>query len=174
MVDPTWQRIAGLHFQDDGTLGVVWLARDLMNDTVHVYDCALFRREVPAVIGEGISARGKWIPVAWHKDAQEMADSLLNRGINMLPEPSADSQAMAEVISREIWQRIRSSRLRVDTTAAEWMDEYRTHYFKDSKVPIEGHPLMAATRHAIEQLVYARAQSMPGSKKPNRPQVAII
>src|SRR3990167_5649122 len=70
LVQADWRRIAGLHVQDDGVIGVVWLARDLVADVTHLYDCALFRREVDAVIGEGISARGKWIPVAWHKDAE--------------------------------------------------------------------------------------------------------
>lgn len=174
MIDPTWRRIAGLHIQEDGDAGVVWLAWDQMADVIHLYDAAIFRREVLAVIAEGISARGRWIPVGWHKDAAPFVEKLLDRGINTLPEPCADSQSTAEVVSREVWQRMRSSRFRVDQRVGEWLAEFNTFYRDESKVPREGFPLMAATRHAIEMLQYARAQSSVGSKRPNYVKVAIV
>lgn len=174
MVEPTWRRIAGIHVQEDGDIGVVWLALDPLADVTHLYDAALFKREVLAVIGEGISARGRWIPLAWHKDANEFADKLLDRGINCLPEPCADNQSVAEVISREIWQRMRTSRFRVDQRVGEWLDEFRTFYRDGSKIPTDSHPLMAATRHAIEMLQYAKPQSSPGSNRPNAPKLAIV
>lgn len=58
MIDPSWRRIAGFHAQDDGHIGVVWLAIDLYSDVAHLYDAAVFKREVMAVVAEGISARG--------------------------------------------------------------------------------------------------------------------
>lgn len=174
MIDGTWRRIAGIHLQDDGTLAAVWLAQDPLADVTHLYDCAIFRIEIPVVIAEGLGARGRWIPIAWHKDAEEFSKELLNRGLNMLPEPCADSQAVAEIRSRDILQRMKTSRFRVDASAAEWLNEVRTFNREESKIPIEGYPLMAATRHAIEQLAYARPQSYGGSKKPNHPKVCIV
>lgn len=174
MIDPTWKRIAGLHVESEGNIGVVWIANDPLSDVAHLYDCAIFRREVLAVIGEGIGARGKWIPVSWNKKASDFSEKLLDRGCNMLPEPCTDSEAMIEVVSREIWQRMRTSRFRVDKTAAEWLDEYRTFYRDDSQVPTEGYPLMAATRHAIEMMPYARAQRIGGKKQLNHPNVVVL
>lgn len=174
MIDPTWRRIAGLHVVDDGDIGVVWLAQDTTSDVVHLYDCCVFRREVLAVIAEGISARGRWIPVAWNKKAGDFADKLLNGGINMLPDGSVDSPSLIEVVSREVWLRMRTSRFRVDKTAAEWLEEYRTFYRDESQVPTEGYPLMAATRHAIEMLPYARRQSGVMKAKKNHPEVSIL
>lgn len=173
MLDPTWRRVSGFHLEETGELGVVWLAHDTVTSIVHCYDAAIFRREVPVVIGEGIAGRGRWIPMAWRKQDQEFADKLLDAGINILPDPCADNQAMAEVLSREVWQRLRSSQFRVDSRVAEWKAEFQNFYRDKSNVPISGFPLMAATRHAVEMLAYARAERMPGSKKPNYPRVPI-
>ena len=173
MIDSSYRRIAGVHVQEDGTVAAVWVALDKDTDCVHLYDCAKFSREVLAVIGEGLNARGRWIPIAWEKSAKDMADKLLDRGCNMLPEPSTDTDAMAEVVSRDVWERMRTDRFKVDKRLAEWLDEYRTFYREDSQVPKTGHPLMSATRHAISQLEYARRQ-MKGKKTVNYPKVAMI
>lgn len=174
MIDPSWRRIAGFHAQDDGHIGVVWLAIDPYSDVAHLYDAAVFKREVMAVVAEGISARGRWIPLAWPKSAEEFQKQLLNRGINCLPEPCAEKQSVAEVISREIWQRMRTSRFRVDQRVGEWLDEFRNFYRDESKVPMEGFPLMAATRYAVEMARYAKPLEHPRSKKRNHPQVSVV
>lgn len=174
MLEPGWRRIAGIHAQDDGTIGAVWIAHDTTSDTTHLYDAAIFRREVLAVIAEGLTARGRWIPVAWQKDATEFADKLLDRGVNMLPEYCGDSQGTAEVISREVWQRMRTSRFRVERRVGEWLDEYKTFYRDEAKVPLEGFPLMSATRHALEMLAYAMPQQRSGPSGPRYPDVKVI
>ena len=157
--------------QDDGTMAAVWLAHDPDSDVLHLYDACLFRREVLAVIAEGLNARGRWIPVAWVH--QEVADELVNRGCNMLPDPSKETEAMAEVMSREIWERMRSGRFKVDKRLSEWLEEYRTFSRKDAKVPEQSHPLMAATRHAMGELAYARAEQAYRSATKNYPKISI-
>lgn len=174
MIDPRWRRIAGLHVQDEGTLAAVWIARDHETDTLHLYDCARFSREVLAVIGEGLNARGRWIPIAWEKSAEEMSKKLLDRGCNMLPDPIKETDAVAEVVSRDIWERMRTGRFKVDRRLAEWLDEYRNFYREDSQVPRTSHPLMSATRHAVSQLDYARRQAQRGEKQTNFPNVTIV
>lgn len=59
MIEPHWKRIAGMHVEDDGTVGAVWLAHDTTKSTVYCYDAAIFRAEVKAVIIEAIAARGR-------------------------------------------------------------------------------------------------------------------
>ena len=174
MIDPTWRRIAGLHVQNNGEIGVVWLALDTVADVVHLYDCAIFRVEVMAVIKEGIAARGRWIRIAWHKEAKEFADDLRSSGFKMLIDPCADSQSAAEVMSREIWQRMRSSRFRVDQRVGEWLAESRSFYRDKTKIPLDGHPLMSATRHAIEMMRFAKSQSLRGASRKNYPNLQVV
>lgn len=174
MIDQAWKRIAGIHVENEGEIGAVWIAHDTIADVTHLYDAAIFKREVIAVIGEGIAARGRWIPLAWHKDGEEFADKLKERGINVLHEPSADKQSVAEVLSREIWQRMRTGRFRVERSVAEWLEQYKAFYRAETKIPLEGYPLMSATRHAIEMLGYARPERMPGSQRLNYPKIKVV
>lgn len=174
MIEPNWKRIAGIHVQDDGTIAVVWLAHDKDADTVHLYDACVFRREVLAVISEGLNARGRWIPVAWEDSAKDMAEKLLERGSNTLPEGYKDTDAIAEVHSRDIWGRMRSGRFKVDRRLKEWLDEFQSFNRQDSKVPRDSHPLMAATRHAMAQIQFARRQAPKRGQNINYPKAAIL
>lgn len=174
MIDPLWKRIAGMHVDDDGTVGVVWLAHDQDSNTVHVYDAAVFRVEVRAVIAEGIGARGRHYPLAYRQKDQAFADDLLDAGINVIPEACADNQAMAEVLSREIWQKLRTGQFRVERRVGDWLKEYQRYDRDESQVPTKGFPLMSATRHAIEMLPYAKPEKAPGSNKRNYPKLALI
>ena len=174
MISASWRRIGAFHLEPDGTLGAVWLAHDTATSVVHCYDAALFSREVEAVIMTGLAARGRHYPMAWRKKDKAMADKLEEAGINILPDPSQDDPAMAEVISREIWQRLRTSQFRVDRSVGEWLEEYRTYFRDESKVPDKGFPLMAATRHAIEMLPYAEAEHNAVKTMKNHPELAIV
>lgn len=166
--------MAGMHVDPDGTWGVVWLAHDEQNDTVRVYDAAIFKREVRAVIAEGVAARGRHIPMAWRRADKPFADDLLDAGMNVIPEECIDDDAMIEVISREIWQRLRTGQFKVEKRVGDWLHEYKRYDREDSKVPTAGFPLMGATRHAIEMLPYARAERSAGKKQRNYPKLALI
>ncbi len=174
MIKPEWKRIAGLRVEDDGTVGVVWLAHDESSSVVHCYDAAIFRAEVKAVIIEAIAARGRHFPVAWRKQDQAFAEALEDEGINMVHEHCVDNQSVAEVISREIWQRLRTGQFRVERRVGEWLNEYKNFDRSDMKVPTSGFPLMSATRHAIEMLPYAKAERAFRRKTPNAPKLAIV
>lgn len=174
MVDPTFKRIAGMHVEGDGIVGAVWAALDWRANVVHVYDAALFDNEVPAVINEAIAARGRHYPLAWRKPDKEFADALLEAGVNVLPDPCSDNQAMAEVVSREIQQKMRTGQFKVDQRVGTWLKEYN-HFTKDgTHVPRQGFPLMAATRHCIEMLSWAEPERLPGRDVPNHPNVNIL
>lgn len=174
MIDPSWRRIAGIHLEEDGTSGAVWLAHDKDMDVIHVHDACLFQREVLAVIAEGLIARGRWIPIAWPKHAKDFADHLLNRGCNMLPEPSDDTEAMAEVYALDIQERMRTGRFKADKRLQNWFSEFGSFYRADGKVPRSSHPLMSATRHAVAMLQYARRQGPLGKRRVNYPRISMI
>lgn len=170
MIQPHWKRIAGLHIADDGAWAAVWMALD-ENGVVHLYDCAHFKREVLAVIAEGLNARGRFIPVAWTNES--MSQNLLDRGCNMLPEKTDDSDEMAEVISRDILERMRTGRFKVEKRLSEWLEEFRTFNRDESKVP-STHPLMTATRYAMSELQYGRAEKGFQDRKKAVPKLAIV
>lgn len=173
MIEPSWRRIAGIHCQKDGEIGVVWLAHDKETDVIHVYDCCVFRREVLAVIVEGLNARARWIPIAWEAAGKDMADKLLDRGCNMICEATKDSETMAEVTSRDIWERMRTGRFKVSKRLGEWADEFESFSRRDAKIPRDSYLLMAATRHAVAMMEYAKRQSVKRRKDTNFPKVAI-
>ena len=174
MIDSQSKRICGIHVEEDGTLAAVWMAHDRLDDSVHLYDSCVFEREVMVVIAEGLIARGRWIPIAWHKKSKDYSAQLLKRGCRMLHEGSDDSDEMAEVISRDIWERMRTHRFKIDKRLMNWRDEFKSFDKQDSKIPQGNYPLMAATRHAMSQLKYARRQATNRRNQLNYPKMAII
>lgn len=174
MITPEEYRIAGLQAQDDGVIAVVWLAHDRTTDRVQVYDAVKFSREVLAVVAEGINARGRWIPVAWHKDAKEIADQLLEKHCKMQPEPVQSSQPAIEAVSLSIWERMRSHRLKADKRLGNWVEEFKTYNRQKGQVPTGSHPLMDATRNAICDLKYARRQAQRRGVQINYPRLAMV
>lgn len=172
MIEDTWPRISGMYVRDDGDVACVWLAHDKERDLVHLYDACVFQREVWAVIAAALNARGRFIPVAWtHREA---SDALLERGVRTLPEAVDDSPASAEVASRDVWERMRTHRFKVDRRLRDWAEEYETFSRVDQKVPKDTHPLMTATRIAVQALPYARRAVPRRSGATNYPKMAIV
>lgn len=145
-----------MHVEDQGNIAVVWLAHDRASDVLHLYDCAVFKREVFAVIAEGLKARGSWLPIAWEESAEEVVKNLKDRGCRVLAEGYKDTPALSEINSRDLWERMRTGRFKVDQRNAEWLDEFKSFYREEGQVPQESFPLMSATRHAIGKLKEAR------------------
>ncbi len=174
MLKEQWKRIAGLHQQDTGDVSVVWLALDPDADTVHLYDSATFREDdtLPVIVAGGLNARGRYIPIA--HNSKELSKVLLDRGCNMLSDECSRVQARTEVVSRDIAERMRTGRFKVDRRLADWLDEYRSFFRDDAKVPTGSHPLMAATRHAMFELEYAKAQSGAMTRKNLYAKVAMV
>lgn len=168
-----WKRIAGVYIEGEGSIGAVWCALDPDTDLLHVYDACVFTREVWAVIAEGINARGRWIPIAWEDKAKHFADHLLDRGCNMLPEGVNDDEAMAEVTNRELWERMRSKRIKANSRLQNWKDELTTFQKEGGKIPRDSHPLMTATRLAVGALQDAKRQHYRKRRKEHQ-RMAII
>ncbi len=173
-IKDAWRRIAGIHCDAAGQIAAVWLAHDLQTDRVYLYDCARVRNEVLPVIAEGFNARGRWIGIVWEAKSKELAEELFERGCNMLPEPIRDSEAQADMAAREIQARMRSARFLRDKRLVDWGDEYKTYFHEEAKVPLNGCPLMTATRYAIMRLRDATAQAQTSYNAKAYPKVAII
>lgn len=174
MIEPGWRLIAGIHYQPEGGAAAVWIGHDKDADVLHLWDCCVFLREPPIVIAAGMNAHGRWVPIAWEAGAKELIDQLLDRGCNTLPEPYKETPVMADATSREIMERMRTGRFKVDKRLAEWLDEYKSFYRDEGQVPLKSHPLMSATRHAVADIDYARRQGRKGVKEANFPRISII
>lgn len=175
MIKDHWYCIAGIHALRDGQLAAVWLGHDKPRDTVHVFDCVVMRRSVPVVIAERLNAGDRrWIPIAWHKEAEAMAEKLLLCGCNTEPDPVVDTDEAAEVASRSITERMISERFKVDRSLEKWTKEFESFRIQDNKIPSDTHPLMAATRHAVSMLEYARRKPKRTGAGVNYPRLAIV
>lgn len=161
-----------MHVEDNGNISIVWLALDTDADCIHLYDTAQFKREVLAVIAEGINARGRYIPVAWSN--KKMSDELLQRGCRMEVDESDDTDEIAEVITRDIWERMRTDRWKVDKRLGDWLGEFKTFNRQAERVPRDSHPLMAATRHAMSQIQFARSETTYRRQTKNYAEHAIV
>lgn len=173
MIEAHHKRIAGMHVTKTGDIALVWMAVNPDTQNIHIYDSALFHIEVPAVIAESMNNRGRWIPVAWAN--QEMMRQFQERGVRMLPDPSSITSEMAEVVSRELWERIRGKRITVDKNLKGWAEEAKSLSREKGLIPNDSHPLMAATRIAMQQIKFARRQG-PRNRGPGKKQrqVAIV
>jgi hypothetical protein len=177
MIEDGWRNICGVHFQPGVSgAGAVWLALDKKADTVHLWDCALYPTEPPIIIATSLSKHGRWIPIAWENDAKPLVDQLLDRGCNTLPEPVKQTPTQAEATSREIIERLRTGRMKVDKRLADWLDEYRSFRRDEGLVPLKTHPLMAATRYAIAMIDFARVRDRRrgNDRNVNFPKVSMI
>lgn len=175
MIREDARRICGLEHDDRGTYAAVWLAQDPQTHRIRVYDCAMWRHgEVLAVLAEGLNARGRWIPIAW---ADEVLAEKLRRDhkLAMLPAPAPVEGTSVELASRELLQMMRARIFTVDAHCAEWQQEFKTYTKFDDRVPTEGYPMMAATRHAVQCLVRARAQSnYAAQQQKNYPKISLV
>lgn len=176
MSKTNWRHIAGVEIQEAAKIAAVWIGHDKTADCVHVYDGHIFEREVFAVIVHGLQSRGKWIPIAWDKTAKDIADALTRQGCNMLVDSAKETPLLAEGLARDIWGRMRIGQFRVDRNLTDWLDEFeRFRRLESGEVPREGYPLMAATRHAIGMLDWARKHPrMRAGQRKNYPEVAVL
>lgn len=156
MKHDTRRLIAGLHVEEDGRIGVVWISVDDLG-VFRVKDAALFRNEHFAVVADGIAARGRWVPIAWGKSSEAFVAKLKkDYGCRTLTDPCSDNEAFVKAMTNQLVQALTNSRLRVESpTIGEWLNEYdQVQSLGD--VPKDGYPLMSATRYAMEEVKRAR------------------
>lgn len=175
MIGEDWPRVAAISVEDNGDIAAVWLAFERATDTVHLYDACRMNHEALAIIAEALNARGRFIPVAWTSSSAAIAKDLLDRGVNTMHDQADEGEAITEVVSRTIWERMRTGRFRVERRLTEWLDEMKRCQFDvTGKIPRKGFPLMAATRHALQML--DRGRKTPGSvsRRQLYPNIAVV
>lgn len=167
-LDSKWKKIAGLHVENNGEVGVVWLGFDSgtpkNTGSIHLYDSWVFRRgESLPVIADAIKQRGE-IPLACEEYGREILVKLRDKGCytplgkgNVPRLCYTETEALRAVNSREILDRMQTGTFRVWDTNDAWLSEEEHYREKDQLAPLEGFPLQAATRHAFQFLREARA-----------------
>jgi len=174
MIPPHWRRIGGLDFGWDHPTGIVWIAHDLDTDTVHVYDAHRARETTPIVHAATITAKGKWIPMAWPHDGLQhdkgsgsaLADQYRKLGVNMLPQKATHPPAKGEEEGSggngveaglmEMLDRMQTGRLKVARHLNDWFEEFRLYHREEGKVVKIDDDLLSATRYALMMLRHAK------------------
>jgi hypothetical protein len=173
--------LAAIQVTSEGHIAAVWLAHTPRTDLVTLFDSCLFREPLN-IVAEGLNARGRWVPIIWHRDHRTVADQLVNRSANMIPADYAvtGSGATAALMVRELEARIRAKRLVADATLATWREEYDQFRQTDAAAAptaMEAFPHLLATGYAIARLDWAKRnpQGGPGGYRgPNAPRLNIV
>jgi phage terminase large subunit-like protein len=129
----------------------VWVAWDKDHDVAYLY--SEYKRgevEIP-MHAAAIKARGVWIPgvgdaaATSQTDGQKLLDLYRTQGVRMkLPDKSVDAGI------QDILTRLAEGRLKVFSTCAKWIQEFRQYsYGKDGHPHKTNDHLMDATRYAI-------------------------
>jgi hypothetical protein len=177
MIEDGWKNICGVHFAPGVSgAGAVWLAIDKKADVVHLWDCSLYPNEPPIMVATALNKHGRWIPIAWEQEAKPLVDQLLDRGCNTLPDPVKQTPVQAEAVSRDIKERMRTGRFKVDKRLADWLDEYKGYVREEGLIPLKSHPLMLATSYAMAMIDFARVRDRRRGidTNVNYPKVSII
>ncbi len=173
-IEETWKRIAAIHVDQSGRITAVWMAHDKQADTIYLYNAAEFETQDFPIIAEGLTALGRWIPIAWEHKAKEIADKLLDRGCNMTAEPTKETEELADVLSREINTRIKTDRFVINSRLQQVKTEVGTARRVDGKVPLDAHPYLSAMRHAIAMLSWSRSLRKKKRAQKKYQEVAIV
>jgi len=173
-MNPDAKRIAAIEVDQEGLTAAVWLGYDKISDVVTLYDCCKFNAEVLAVISEGLNARGRWIPIVWNVTSQDFRDKIAERGCNTLYDGYKESPQLAEMASRDIEERMRTGRFKVDRRLAEWLQEFQLFSKEGGKIPKAGYPLMAATRYAMANLKRAKRLQTARASQTTHRRIAMI
>jgi len=170
-IPPHYRRIVGIDFGMDHPGGAVWIAHDADLDIIYIYDCYKTQGQSAAYHSEAIRSRGDWIPVAWPHDGMQrdkgsgraLADSYRQHHVNMLPESACYSDDRlgaqpVEPVVQEIDERMRTGRIKVFSTLAEWFREKRMYHRDDGQIVKLHDDLMACTNYAVMMKRRARNQ----------------
>jgi phage terminase large subunit-like protein len=171
-IQPWWRRIVGIDFGIDHPAAAVWLAYNPDTDTIYVYDCYKKRGEGAPYHAAAISNRGSWIPVAWPHDGMQrgkadgvpLKESYVRAGVNMLPESSryddeTGGAQTREPITIDIYDRLRTGRLKVFRTCFELIDEMRNLHREDAKIVAKDDDAESGLRIGVMSLRFARTMA---------------
>jgi phage terminase large subunit-like protein len=164
----------------------VWAAWNRDSDVIYFYDCYRAEGQTAVYHAHAIRTRGKWIPVAWPHDGMNrektggrtLAEAYRLHEVNMLG-MSARYQSRVggpqpiEPIVLDMYERMRTGRLKVFSHLTQWFEEFRSYHRKDGRIVARKDDLLKASMYAIMMKRYALTRSQAegkesGSRSPQR------
>lgn len=155
-IPPHYRRLCAIDFGWTHPTAASWCAYDADRDIVFIYDEYREKNALPAVHAAAIRGRGKEIPVVYPRDAfqtekgtgkavsQHYEDAGLNLSIQF---KNPDGSISIEVGLLEMYQRMKTGRLKVFSNCTTWLDEFRMYHRKDGRVVQKYDDLMDASRY---------------------------
>lgn len=148
-----WPRSYGMDVGWNRT-AVVWQAWDQDQDVVYFFGEYYRGQAEPSIHAAGVKAKGAWIPgvidPAARGRSQVDGTQLIQqyRDLGLMVE-EADNAVEAGIY--DVWERLSTGRLKVFSTMANWLSEYRI-YRRDEKGKVvkENDHLMDASRYVIK------------------------
>ncbi len=169
-------RIKGCDFGIDHPAAGVEIAWDRDQDIIYVIDAYKMAGETAAYHAAWFNKSNKRIPVAWPHDGMNreksggtrLADAYRMHGVNMLSKsaryPKAPGEAKdkggpqpVEPIVDEIYERMRTGRLKVFAHLHELFEEKRSYHRKDGKIVDRRDDILKAMFYAVMMKRYAVA-----------------
>lgn len=151
-----WPRACGMDVGWKKT-AAIWGAYNQKEDCWYLYSEYYRGYAEPSVHADGISARGRWVPVVvdCHSDRHSEAGaiSLLEIydrfGLNISKADNGPGTLEPSIL--DVYQRLSSGRLKIFSTLLNWLSEFRV-YRRDlnGRIVKENDHLMDATRYLIK------------------------
>lgn len=171
-----WPRINGVDFGIDHPGAGAFLAHDRDSDTIYIYDCYRQSGETPIYHAAAMKKHGSWIPTAWPHDGFKrdggggskpvaLKDQFRKHGVFMLPEHAHYKDERGNSIEAgviEMFEYMRTGRLKVFSTLPLWFEEKRLYHREDGVIVPKKDDILSATRYAF--VMRRKARTRPAEK----------
>jgi hypothetical protein len=159
--------VFGFHAENHGeTFAVVCLSIDgKLTKRVMVYDSFVKRQrevsfnDLAAELRRHGGEKYNAVQIAWERAAEPFAERLRDLDCAMLRDESVytETPEIARRITMELEERMKLGTFEVLANNTAWIEEHKRFGLdSDGQIPLEGFPLMSATRHAYANLDRAR------------------
>ncbi|MGL5014347.1 MAG: terminase large subunit domain-containing protein [Bacteroidales bacterium] len=159
-----WRRVCALDIGISHDTAAVWTAYDAATDTVYIYDVYHAKAGIPSIHATALNAKGNWIPVVLPHDADNtergsgktVRQYYVEAGINAMRDTfynpvdwTGTKNNFVEPGIMEMYQRMRTGRLKVFTTCGRFFEELRRYHRKDGKIVKTFDDTMDAARYSV-------------------------
>lgn len=171
-------RIKGCDFGMDHPAAGVEIVWDRDQDIIYVVDCYKKAGETAPYHAAWFNKSNSQVPVSWPHDGMNreksggktLAQAYREHGVNMLsksaryPRAPGEMQAKGgpqpvEPIVDEVYERMRTGRLKVFSHLSEWFEEKRSYHRKDGRIVDRRDDILKATFYAVMMKRYAASLS---------------
>ena len=171
-----WALLKGCDFGIDHPAAGVEIAWDRDQDVIYVIDGYKKAGETAAYHAAWFNKKKDRVPVSWPHDGMNrektggktLASAYSGHGVYMLSKSARYPKALGEAkdkggpqpvepIVDEVYERMRTGRLKVFAHLNEWFEEKRSYHRKDGKIVDRRDDLLKATFYAIMMKRYAIA-----------------